>query len=301
MRKNYVIGLYLIFLSSCSSTTDDLLISNEPNKQQVFDKLNSESSHFAKGGFRDPADDIPPSGIWSTSIYLTNTIYGFYSSYTKKYLYENSPLASQLPQSYPGLGFYVMDRFLGSADGNGLTISSWFNTVNNDLVLTTNPNELNGQSNWQKKNIGSSYNGNEPGSYPIYRYFNSSNKTHFYTRDKNELGDGSNGFVYEGISFYLKESGPKPYRVRDGSFFQDNKTGALYIVFESRLRRIESWSVLNNLFAAHNAITGQSVDLVIPKVDIESYTGDRGADINSGTQLVQNTANGKLYMVDDGL
>lgn len=300
MIKNYLIGLCLIFLSSCSGTNDDLLNSNESNKLQSLDKLNNYNL-LAKGGFRDdPIDVTPPSGIWSACICLTNPIYGFYSSYTKKYLYGKSPLASELPKSYPGLDFYGMNRFLGSADGNGPAISSWFNTVSNDLVLTTNPNEFSNQSNWQKRNMGNSYNGNEPGSYPIYRYFNSSSKTHFYTPDKNE-GDGKSGFVYEGISFYLKESGPKPYRVNDGAFFQDNKTGSLYIVFEGTLRRIESLSVLNNLFAAYDPIKRKRVNVETSKVDIESYIGDRGADINSGTQLVQNTANGKIYMVDNGL
>lgn len=303
MRKAYFAGLCLIFLASCSGTNDDLLNSKEQDQLQSPDKLNNKNE-LARGGFRDPStptEDTPPSGIWSTSIYITNTIYGFYSNYTKKYLYGNSPLASELPKSYPGLGFYGMDRFLGSADGNGPVISSWFNTVNNDLVLTTDPNELNGQSHWQKKDVGTSYNGDEPGSYPIYRYSNSSNKTHFYTRDHNELGNGKDGFVYEGISFYLKESGPKPFRVRDGTFFEDNKTGAVYIVFESTLRRIDSWSVVNGLFDFKpNPRNGKPKDWLILKVDIENYTGTRGADINSSTQLVQNT-DGKMYMVDDGL
>ncbi len=300
MKKSYFIALCIISLVSCSAPGDELQDFNESEKSESLNK--TDNNMLARGGFRgDPSTEAPPEGIWSTSIYLTKPIYGFYSPYTKKYLYGNSPLASELPKSYTDLGFYGMDRFLGSADGNGPVISSWFNTVTNDLVLTTNSNKFNGQSNWEKKDVGTSYNGDEPGSYPIYSYFNSDNRTHFYTRDKNELGDGKNGFVYLGISFYLKESGPKPFRVRDGNFFQDNKTGAVYIVFESILRRIDSWSVINTLFDFKpDPRTGKPKDWKILKVNIEEYTGERGADINSETKLVQNTNDGKIYMVDGG-
>ena len=53
--------------------------------------------------------------------------------------------------------------------------------------------------------------------------------------------------------------------------------------------------MINSLFAV------QGKAYLVFKVNIEDYTGERGADITSGTQLVQNTNTGKLYLVDDGL
>lgn len=300
MKKTYFAGLCLISIVSCSAPGDELENVNEPQALHA-----SDSNILAKGGFRDTPDTptLPPAGIWSKSFYLTNPIYGFYSDLTKKHLYNTSPLPSELPKSHPGLDYYFQERLLGSADGPGPVITRWFHTGNNDLILTTNPNELVGQSYWEKRDLGTSYNGDEPGSFPIYRYFNADKKTHFYTRDKNELGDGKDGFVYEGISFYLKESEPKAFRIRDGEFFQDNSTGAVYIVFESTLRRIESWSVVNGLFDFKpNPRTGKPKDWKILKVNnINDYIGERGPDITSGNQLVQNTNDGKIYLVDDGL
>ncbi|GEJ47564.1 hypothetical protein [Chryseobacterium sp. ON_d1] len=292
MKKAYFVGLCLISVVSCSAPGDEL---ENVNEAQALNA--SGNIKLAKGGFRDTPDTPtpPPAGIWSKSFYLTNPIYGFYSNLTKKHLYNTSPLPSELPKSYSGLDYYFQERLLGSADGPGPVITRWFHTGTNDLVLTTNPNELVGQSNWEKRNLGTSYNGDEPGSFPIYRYFNGDKKTHFYTRDKNELGDGKDGYEYEGVAFYLKDSEPKAYRVRDGQFFQDNATGNLYIVFESTLRRIESFAVINNLFAV------QGKAYLVFKVNIEDYTGERGPDITSGTQLVRNTNTGKLYLVDDGL
>ncbi|MFZ4927582.1 hypothetical protein [Chryseobacterium sp. Mn2064] len=292
MKKSYFIALCVVAMTSCSAPGDELLSQDESNNLQTLN--GSNSNILAKGGFRDNPDtpSPPPSGIWAKSFYLTNPIYGFYSDLTKKHLYNTSPLPSELPKSYPGLSYYFMERLLGSADGPGPTITRWFHTGSNDLVLTTNPNELVGQSNWERRDLGTSYNGDEPGSFPIYRYFNSGKKTHFYTRDKNELGDGKDGYVYEGLAFYLKDSEPKAYRIHDGKFYQDNNTGALYVVFESTLRRIESAAVMNNLF---------SPLIVLPGNVDEELTGDRGPDITSSAQLVQNTNDGKIYMVDDGL
>ncbi|UKB78381.1 hypothetical protein [Chryseobacterium sp. MEBOG07] len=148
MKKAYFVGLCLLSIVSCSAPGDELETLNESQT------LNGSSANqLAKGGFRDNPDTPtpPPAGIWSKSFYLTNPIYGFYSDLTKKHLYNTSPLPSELPKSYPGLSYYFQERLLGSADGPGPVISRWFHTGSNDLVLTTNPNELSGQSYWEKK------------------------------------------------------------------------------------------------------------------------------------------------------
>ena len=119
MKKSYFIALCAISLASCSAPGDEL---ESLNESQTLN--GSAPNKLAKGGFRDnPATPTPPpAGIWSKSFYLTNPIYGFYSDLTKKYLYNTSPLPSELPKSYPGLSYYFQERLLGSADGPGAVI-----------------------------------------------------------------------------------------------------------------------------------------------------------------------------------
>lgn len=299
MKKIYFIGLWLITLASCSATNDDL---------QNLDKNNLNQS--ASGGFRGGDnttiggsfdEELPSTGIWRQGTIPPNPIYGFYSSYTNKHLYNNSPRIDDLPKSYPGLDFYFIDRFLGSANGNGQEITSWFNTVSNDLIVTTNPNEVSGQDNWiKKRNLGKSYNGDEEGSFPIYRYFRNSTKSHFYTKDFNELGNGKFGFVYEGISFYLKDSDPEKYRISDGQFFQDINTERYYITFESKLRLIEDAETVRRLFNFRKEGSGIRgwKNRTINKVNINDYIGPRGKNLDQNTKLIRDTSTGKIYFVE---
>jgi len=299
MRKNYFIGLCFLILASCSTTNDDL---------QNFDKVNLNQS--ASGGFRDGSgsfDEDPPSnGIWIKSTTPPNPIYGFFSNHMSKHLYSPSSLSNMLPRTQPGQYFYYLDRFLGSADGSGQEITGWFNEINEDYVITTNPSEFNGQNGWRKNdNFGKSYTGTEEGSFPIYRYFRNKTKSHFYTKDFNELGNGRLGFVYEGVAFFLKNSDPKEYRQRDGQFYQDNKTGQYYITFESKLRLIENVETVRRLFDFRKETSGRIdrgwKNRYINKVNIEEYLGPRGKNFDSNTKLIKDTSNGKIYLLDDGL
>ena len=297
MKKIYFIGLCIITLASCSATNDDL---------QNFEKVNLNQT--ASGGFRDGSgsfdEEIPSTGIWRKNTSPPYPVYGFYSSHMNKHMYLNSPRPEGIPRMQPGQYYYFLDRFLGSADGNGQEITGWFNEINEDYVVTTNPNEFNGQNGWRKNNnFGKSYNSSDEGSYPIYRYFRNSTKSHFYTKDFNELGNGKFGFVYEGIAFYLKNSDPKDYRERDGNFYQDNNTGQYYITFESKLRLIEDVETARRLFdfrQESSSIRGWK-NRPINKVNIDDYMGPRGKNFNSNTKLIRDISNGKVYLFDDGL
>ena len=307
MRKNYFIGLSFLILAGCS-TNDDL---------QNFDKQNNLNKS-ASGGFRGgddgfggggkpfDDDDIPSNGIWRQSTIPPNPIYGFFSNHMSKHIYSPYSRADMLPRTQPGQYFYYLDRFLGSANGNGQEITGWFNEITEDYVLTTNPDEFNGQNGWRKNNnIGKSFNDGEEGSFPIYRYFRNKTKSHFYTRDFNELGNGKLGFVYEGVAFYLKDSAPEKYRMRDGEFYQDNNTGQYYITFESKLRLIENVETVRRLFDFRKE-TSDRIDRGwknrhINKVNIDDYMGPRGKNLNQNTKLIRDTSNGKVYLLDDGL
>ncbi|OPB94571.1 hypothetical protein [Elizabethkingia ursingii] len=286
MRKNYFIGLCSIILASCSTSNDDL---------QNFD---SKSIPLAQGFKNTPTIQGPLPRVYGVN-QTPNAIYGFYSSHTNKHLYSPYKRTDMLPRTQPGAYYYELDRFLGCAAGTGQEITGWFNEYNEDYVLTTNPAEFNGQNGWRKNdNIGNSYNGNEPGSYPVYRYFRNSTKSHFYTRDKNELGDGKDGFVYEGVAFYLKESAPKDYRIHDGTFYQDNNTNNLYIVYEGQLRLIETIDAAKRIFNFEVGRGGHSKADLINKVDINAVLGTRGPVISANSVLYEDVDTGIRYFDD---
>ncbi|WP_407534262.1 hypothetical protein [Elizabethkingia miricola] len=294
MRKIYFIGLYFLILVSCSTTNDDL---------QNFDKVNLNQS--ASGGFRDGGDfneDPSSKGIWVQNTRPPYPIYGFYSNSLKRHVYSSLSIAELAPHWLSGPHNYFYDRFLGSADGNGQILTAWYNENSEDMIITTNPDEIKGA--WKKyRDFGRTYNGDEPGSFPIYRYFRSKYNSHFYTRDFNELGNGRDGFVYEGIAFYLKESSSPDVRIRDGQFYQDSNTGQYYISFESTIRLIENIETLKRVFDFRQEESGYRgrKNRTIYKVNIDDYIGPRGKNFNSNTKLIRDTSNGKIYLLDDGL
>ncbi|HCM36227.1 hypothetical protein [Chryseobacterium sp.] len=202
-----------------------------------------------------------------------------------------------LPRTQPGEYYYFLERFLGSASGKGKEITAWFNVNNEDLLLTTTPEELYGQNGWRKDDdLGKSYNGDEPGSFPIYRYYRQKTSSHFYTRDRNELGDGKFGFVYEGIAFYLKnETTEQELRqVHDGLLMKDKTTGYLYIIIEGRIRILETMEVANRVFGVKDGN-------YYPEVNIDELIGPRGKIVNAGAKLIEDTRTGKIYFLDNGL
>lgn len=292
MIKNYFIGLCIVILASCSATNDD-------NIQNFGESKNLDLS---TEGFRGDVgvtidDELPSNGIYFLRTASQNPIYGFYSSHTNKHLYSHFSIANMLPRTQPGEYYYFLERFLGSASGKGKEITAWFNVNNEDLLLTTTPEELDGQNGWRKDDdLGKSYNGDEPGSFPIYRYYRQKTSSHFYTRDRNELGDGKFGFVYEGIAFYLKnETTEQELRqVHDGLLMKDKTTGYLYIIIEGRIRILETMEVANRVFGVKDGN-------YYPEVNIDELIGPRGKIVNAGAKLIEDTRTGKIYFLDNGL
>ncbi|HBV17774.1 hypothetical protein [Chryseobacterium carnipullorum] len=296
--KKILLPLITLSLLSCSSedTLEDVNIQN--NEIQTKNDLLQRGG----GGFVNTPTD-PQNKVWQIIDYPWQ-IYGFYSSFLNKHMYSSSGHPSMIPKTQPGQSWYFLDRALGATDGegngNGSMISSWFNTNTQDLVLTTNPNEFTGQNGWEKVNdLGKSFIGNEPGTFPIYRYFRNETKSHFYTRDKNELGDGKNGFVYEGIAFYLKEPAPYEYRIHDGTFYQDKKTNSVYVVMEGQLRMIENTEVLTRVFDFRNKRPLNMPATYINKIDdIEIIQGSRGPMIQANARLSEDVNTGMRYFSD---
>ncbi|MBW8683283.1 MAC/perforin domain-containing protein [Chitinophaga rhizophila] len=73
-----------------------------------------------------------------------------------------------------------------------------------DNLLTTTPTEVAGLTNWTNTGIiGKMFTDNSmPGTIPIYRYFQN-NRTHFYTNNFNEIGNGGNHGKFEWIEGYI--------------------------------------------------------------------------------------------------
>ncbi|MBB5644605.1 hypothetical protein [Pedobacter cryoconitis] len=285
--KKLLLSLITLSLISCSKKDDF----------KDFGIQNKEIQTKTNGFVNTPTDS--QSKVW-TIIDNRWAIYGFYSSHMHKHMYSDIPLPSEIPHTQPGQYYYFLERTLGAADGvgNGNMITSWFNTNNEDQILTTNPGELNGQNGWKKdRDLGKSYTGNEEGSFPIYRYYRSATSSHFYTRDKNELGDGKDGFVYEGVAFYLKEPVPTEYRISDGSFYQDKSTGSIYVVMESQLRKVESVEVLKRIFDFRaTGFLDYLATTIMDVNNIETIKGTRGSSISVNSVLYQDINTGIRYL-----
>ncbi|AOM79387.1 hypothetical protein [Pedobacter steynii] len=286
--KKLLLSLITLSLLSCSK--DGFEIQNEETQTKKNQLMY---------GFVNTPTVSDSNKVWQVG---TNpwTIYGFYSSHTKKHMYSNSPLPSELPRTQPGQYYNFLERTLGAADdkvtGKGNMITAWFNINNEDLVLTTNPNEFNGQPGWKKdRDLGKSFLGSEEGSFPIYRYYRNSTSSHFYTRDKNELGDGNSGFVYEGVAFYLKESGPWEFRIQDGTFYKDINTGYYYIVMESQLRILESLEMIRRVFDFRPDTRYGLPGHPIIELDIQTIKGTRGPAISANAYLTQDVNTGMRY------
>lgn len=292
MKKKLLLSLLVLGLFGCTSK-------KELEDLGIQSKQTNQSYGFNGSGFKGTSG-TEPSKVWEI-IPSPWQIYGFYSSYLNKHMYSATGL---IHHSHPGLSWYFLERALGATDGegkgNGKMITVWFNTYNEDLVLTTDPNEFNGKSGWKKEeDLGKSYVGNEQGSFPIFRYYRNSTKSHFYTRDKNELGEGKYGFVYEGVAFFLKEPAPYEARIHDSNFYRDQKTGSVYVIMEGQIRLVENSEVLTRIFNFRiKRPFNFPATSILPIDDIEMLQGTRGPAISADAKLYEDVNTGRRYFSD---
>lgn len=175
MKKNFVLLCCSLFLLSCNQT-DDRLETNDD-----FLKKSNLTAKKISGVESKTADKV--------------SIKAFYSSLSNQHYYSTGDYP---PSYFPErvIGFVNTQYYLSPA------ITIWYNVQTGDSYITPYENELQNKPNWVKK---ASLGGSDPNfpSYPVHEYFNASTQSHFYTTSFSELEYGKNGFVYNGIRFYV--------------------------------------------------------------------------------------------------
>ncbi len=126
--------------------------------------------------------------------------------------------------SYEGIIGYI------SYESDGKPLTRWYNRKNGDRLITTNPDELandlysnfgfinapgmsqpvfgNPSNSWiYEQHLANISTYAPPAKSQVYRYYNPSKNDHLFTSTFNELGNGGNGYVYEGVAFWIS-TGP---------------------------------------------------------------------------------------------
>lgn len=82
-----------------------------------------------------------------------------------------------------------------------------YNNAKNDHMYTIEPEKINDSSGYNQENngypIGYVYAFQESGTIPLYQYYSEGLGDHFYTTNKNELGNGNSAYAYNGIACYV--------------------------------------------------------------------------------------------------
>jgi hypothetical protein len=131
--------------------------------------------------------EIPQNGLIAITDFIDDPVKkAQLAAYIDQYIKNNAVnLQYEKAQLY---------SYLYSGTGNGII----------DVLLTTKPSEVAGVAGWNNGAvIGTIFTDNsKPGTIPIYRYFQN-NKTHFFTNNFNEIGNGGQHGKYEWITGYV--------------------------------------------------------------------------------------------------
>ena len=142
-------------------------------------------------------NNLSATSLTATS--STFTIHRFWDG-GAKHLYPSRMdyALEQLDRTYP-----VYEGTLGQVNIGGNVPLYRFRKISNGQILwSINPNETNNSDKWQSLGL-TGYVKNSATGYPVYRYYSKKGDDHFYTQVFSELGNGANGYVYEGIAFYM--------------------------------------------------------------------------------------------------
>ncbi|MBF4515045.1 hypothetical protein IRZ71_01760 [Flavobacterium sp. ANB] len=183
-------------ISFISCSTDE--ISKNPNaveKEKPTNVLEEQKSTAENTSTKKNS----LSSTSQTTSFSPFTIYRFWDG-SSRHLYPR-----RMDYALEGvLGMYpVYEGILGTVNTGGSVPLYLFKRYSDGKPLwSINPNETNNSSDWQ--NLGHvGYVRNSSDGKPVYRYFNKNGEDHFYTQSFSELGNGANGYVLEGIAFYM--------------------------------------------------------------------------------------------------
>ena len=219
MKKIIILSISIFTLFSCRNDESSNEISN--SSLNLYSKV--------------PAQD--PGNVLQGYDFFPVQLFRFYNGNEHFYTIYNSEGNNNGYALEGNIGYAAYPAYNSWPIGSPFsTLTRWRNQKNGDRLITIDVNELNG--NYQtftshfavdglpysnSSTSGFVYNGNPSGDWifegfmgythyqttitnTVHRYYNPSKKQHFWTTDWNELGNGSNGFNYEGVAFYTSKT-----------------------------------------------------------------------------------------------
>lgn len=184
----------MISFISCStdeiSKSPNVIEKEKPTNILEEQNLTTENSSTQKNSL---------SATSQTTAFSTFPIHRFWDG-AAKHLYPR-----RMDYALEGVvGMYpIYEGVIGYVNTGGSVPLYLFKRYSDGKSLwSINPNEANNSNDWQSLGLVGYVRSSSDG-YPVYRYFNKKGEDHFYTQVFSELGNGANGYVLEGIAFYM--------------------------------------------------------------------------------------------------
>ncbi|WP_129054604.1 MULTISPECIES: hypothetical protein [unclassified Chryseobacterium] len=190
MKKLLLASLFVLTLTSCGRDEAEIQTEN----QAVVSSSPSLNSILAKGSEKMSMTLVQVDRWYSYKVHKH-----FFGINTRPP--GQSP--NELDWKYEQVGFGLESAWVPGNSGS--SVISMIHPKNLDNLLVTTAIErqsAESQGYIVIENLGYSINKDAMNASPVYRYFRPSKSGHLYTKNFAELGNGGNGWVYEGIAFY---------------------------------------------------------------------------------------------------
>ncbi|MCT4223148.1 hypothetical protein HZP43_12360 [Elizabethkingia anophelis] len=240
MKNLFLLLLIIISFSNCSRSDD---FYDAKDKKSLSSLLNATTN--------------PPE------IKAIDPLYCHYSSRLDRHYFS---INETLPNE-PYFQSFAKQNIVGYTGGNGPKLTLWRNKASGVYVLSTLENAVDINLNEKIEDMGPTASPNDAGSFPVYEYYRqkTNSNSFYYTRNKDELGDGKYGFAYKRIAFYLIDRkkpdigpspGPQPLKEAfNGTFIHIKDSKKVFFMFEGEARYIQSLDTYNGIFNQNGLIS----------------------------------------------
>ncbi|KIO74877.1 hypothetical protein TH53_23930 [Pedobacter lusitanus] len=225
-------------------------------------------------------------------------VFCFYSSLIDRHYFSTK---ENLPNQ-PYFQSFTRQNIVGYTGGSGPKLTMWRNKATGIYVLSTLENAVDINANEKIEEMGPTASPTDNGSFPVYEYYRqkTNSNSFYYTRNKDELGDGKYGFVYKRIAFYLIDrikpdpnpnQWPQPLKEAfNGQFIHMLDSKKVFFMLEGEARYIQSQDTYNGIFNQNGLISR----IYLPD---ESYLQvKRGKDLTPDCDFRRDITTNRLYL-----